>query len=475
LIVDDSRPDPPRVTFGERLYKVPRVRVLLWHGYLMSGTGSNIYTANVARSWKRAGHDVLVMCQERHPERLEFVDECAVMAPGGGLWRSPATSQSGRCRVLRPYIGDVLPVYVLDSYEGTEAKRFVDLSEEELTFYTQANIDALAAVIEDFDPEAIITGHEVMGPYIAREACAYSRKSYVAKLHGSALEYAVKLQERYQHFAASGLSAARYVVGGSRYMIDAASEALPGWKEKARVINPGCDVELFRPIEREIATKLRVCYVGKLIASKGVDHLLTALPLVEGEIEGVIIGFGGDETQLRSLWSALHAGDKVEALRLASLGDLFLHESLARFIEAQPQSYFDRAGTIDVSFAGRLDHEPLSKVLPTFDVLVAPSVVAEAFGMVAAEAAACGVLPVVPRHSGIGEAGAVLEAALDVEGMLCFDPATPIEGIAAAVTEIRSMSAGQREEKGAAAAEVARRLWSWEVVATKLLDLAAPA
>jgi glycosyltransferase involved in cell wall biosynthesis len=452
------------------------VRVLLWHGYLMSGTGSNIYTANVARSWKRRGHDVLVMCQERHPERFDFVDAYVELTPDdsgtAGLLPAPHTPGQGACRVVRPYIGEVLPVYVLDAYEGIEAKMFIDLTDNELALYTDLNIDALAFVIEEFQPEAIITGHEVMGPYIAREAGERTGSTYVAKLHGSALEYAVKLQDRYRHFADEGLTAARYVIGGSRYMIDAASAVLPGWSDRARVINPGCDVDLFRPVERDASQKLRVGYVGKLIASKGVDHLLAALPLVGADIEAVIVGFGGDEDQLRALWAALHAGERAEAIALALQGDLAAHRSLRAFIERQPDAYFERAGTITVDFPGRLDHGPLSKVLPTFDVLVAPSVVPEAFGMVAAEAAACGVLPVVPGHSGIGEAGAVLEEALGLDGSLVFDLADPVTGIAASVNAVLALPQKVRAQKGAEASALARRLWSWDVVAAKLLDLA---
>jgi glycosyltransferase involved in cell wall biosynthesis len=453
------------------------VRVLLWHGYLMSGTGSNIYTANVARSWKRSGHDVLVMCQERHPEQFDFVDSHMELDPGDAATADlhPALDCGvrGSCNVVRPYIGNVLPVYVLDAYEGIAAKTFVDLTDRELTTYTDLNIDALAAVIKEFEPDAIITGHEVMGPYIAREACRRSEATYVAKLHGSALEYAVKLQDRYRHFADEGLTAARYVIGGSRYMIEAASAVLPGWKEKARVINPGCDVDLFQPVERDASHKVRVGYVGKLIASKGVDHLLAALPLLDGDFEAVIVGFGGDEEQLRLLWTALHNGDRETALAIASRGDIAAHRSLAEFIAGQPTSYFERAGLIPVQFPGRLDHGPLSTLLPTFDVLVAPSVVPEAFGMVAAEAAACGVLPVVPDHSGIGEAGAVLESELHLEGALIFDSADPIYGIARAVNGLFALSAVERRQKGAEAAALARRLWSWDVVATKLLGLAA--
>jgi glycosyltransferase involved in cell wall biosynthesis len=444
----------------------------------MSGTGSNIYTSNVARSWKRSGHDVLVVCQERHPERFGFVDGFVSLGAGNEApdLRALAAGdqQDGSCVVVRPYIGEVLPVYVLDAYEGIEAKTFVDLTDDELTLYTNTNIEALRSLIDEFQPEAIITGHEVMGPFIAREACAPTGSAYVAKLHGSALEYAVKLQDRYQHFAAEGLDAARYVVGGSRYMIDAASQVLPGWESKARVINPGCDVDLFRPLARPPSDELRVGYVGKLIASKGVDHLLAALPLLERNAEVVIVGFGGDDEQLRSLWAALHRGDKQDALEIAAGGGLGPHISLREFIDGQPPSYFERAGTIGVQFPGRLDHEPLSKVLPTFDVLVAPSVVPEAFGMVAAEAAACAVLPVVPGHSGIGEAGAVLEAELDMDGALIFDPAAPIAGIARAVNGLLERPGAERRQKGAEASAVARRLWSWDVVAAKLLDLAAP-
>jgi glycosyltransferase involved in cell wall biosynthesis len=280
------------------------------------------------------------------------------------------------------------------------------------------------------------------------------------------------LQDRYRDFASKGLDAARCVVGGSRYMIEAASAVLPGWEDRARVVNPGCDVDLFRPMERSGSSPLRVGYVGKLIASKGIDHLLAALPLLEVDAEIVIVGFGGDEGQLRALWAALHEGDRGEATRIASEGDIGAHTSLREFIGAQPQSYFDRAQRIEVSFPGRVDHGPLSKVLPTFDVLVAPSVVPEAFGMVAAEAAACGVLPVVPGHSGIGEAGAVLEEALGLEGTLVFDPADPIAGIAASVNAILAMPPEQRRHKGAEATALARKLWSWNVVAQKLLALA---
>ena len=181
------------------------MKILLWHGYLLSGSGSNLSTVNIARIWRSEGHDVLLMCQERYAREFAFVDAAGEFNADNTSFELSETEHevaTGRLRVLRPNIGDVLPVYVFDEYEGFIAKRFVDVTDEELERYTSANIRAMVTAIEEHQPDAIITGHEVMGPYIAREACKRTGTSYLAKLHGSALEYAVKEQpERYLEFA----------------------------------------------------------------------------------------------------------------------------------------------------------------------------------------------------------------------------------------------------------------------------------
>ncbi|MGZ4398962.1 MAG: hypothetical protein ACXVZ1_11175, partial [Gaiellaceae bacterium] len=62
------------------------MRILLWHGYLLGGTGSNVYTRALARSWSLAGHKVVVFSQESHPERFDL----------------------GGAQVVRPQIGRIL-------------------------------------------------------------------------------------------------------------------------------------------------------------------------------------------------------------------------------------------------------------------------------------------------------------------------------------------------------------------------------
>src|SRR5213596_2232173 len=102
------------------------MRVLLWHGYLLGGTGSNVYTQALAREWGRAGHDVTVVCQERHPELYDL----------------------GGARVVRPELpGGLLPVFVLDRYEGLEARLLQDFTAAERARYVALNAAALCALV----------------------------------------------------------------------------------------------------------------------------------------------------------------------------------------------------------------------------------------------------------------------------------------------------------------------------------------
>jgi glycosyltransferase involved in cell wall biosynthesis len=449
------------------------VKILLWHGYLLSGSGSNVYTANVAASWRRQGHEVLVMCQARDAARFDFVDNEGDFSDTNssfGLRPTGATAAPGRCDVVRPALGGLLPVYVYDDYEGFVVKRFVDLDGVELQNYVDRNVTAMETALRNFEPDVVITGHEVMGPFIAKVACGNTGHAYIAKLHGSALEYAVKIQDRYLEYAREGLGSAAAVVGGSRYMLEAAAAVIPGWSHKGCVVNPGVDVDLFKPLANK-SPATTVAYVGKLITEKGVHHLLAALGATHTEhLRAVIVGYGGDEDLMRSLWSALRAGDAVGATRVAE--DLTPNEHLMKWLGSATPLAMARFAAIPLEFTGRLEHGPLSKVLPTFDVLVVPSVVPEAFGMVAAEAAACGVLPLVPTHSGISEAGEAIEDKLGLPGLLRFDHLDPIAGIATGIDRLLAIDPPERLDMGIQAVELATERWSWDRVGDGLLAAA---
>src|SRR5829696_3471701 len=103
------------------------MKVLVFHGYLLRGTGSNVYNAALGEALARAGHELHLVCQDRDPLALSWVDAAGDW--DGGELRVAVRREPPRATVYRPDLGGLLPVYVPDRYEGVEARPYQDLSE----------------------------------------------------------------------------------------------------------------------------------------------------------------------------------------------------------------------------------------------------------------------------------------------------------------------------------------------------------
>jgi glycosyltransferase involved in cell wall biosynthesis len=473
------------------------MRVLLFHGYMLRGTGSNIYTANLARALAGLGHEVHLLCQDRQVQ-IDGVE------------------------IHNPDIHGLLPVYVKDPYEGFEVKAFSQLTEAELDRYIGANVAAVRGVSDAADGfDAALAGHLVMGPCILARA---GIGDFAAKIHGSALEYTVKPDPRFLPYAEEGMNAARCVLVGSRHTAEslwAAIPSVPELKAKTRLGPPGVDTEAFLPRvarrrgppiaegsrsesehmgegrrDRTRGPGRRVVFVGKLIVSKGVDLLIAAWPLVRAmhpDAELKIAGYGEYEQGLRRLLTALDSGDMDNAREVAKLGRGLEGGSaeplpiLSAFLADPPDGYLDAArGMADsVEFIGRLEHDEVAELLPEAEALVMPSTFPEAFGMVAAEAAACGVLPVSAGHSGMLEVSRKLAATLPAGAaeLVSFSVEKgAVEAIADRLNRWFELPEDERAEARKALVLTAQKLWSWEGVARGVLrasagqldDLSAP-
>ena len=493
------------------------MRVLVFHGYLLRGTGSNIYNANLARALAGLGHEVHLLCQDRDAGELGWVD--AVGSWKGGkleVERLREPDGAGSATVYVPDIGGLLPVYVRDAYAGFEVKAFPELTDEELGRYLEANVEAVRDVVfAAGEPDAALANHLVMGPLVLARALG---GGFAAKVHGSALEYTVKPNPRFLPHAREGAAAASGILVGSRHTAESLWAALPDLdlEEKTRLGPPGVDLAEFAPVppgdrapaltglaarieavdgeegfgrdRAAAAAALReaaagegplVLFVGKLILSKGVDLLLAAWPLVRRshpDARLLLVGFGGWEDGARRMVAALGGGNLDELRALAAAGRGTEGEEpaplpiLSRFLEDPPPGYLEAArGTgPSVSFAGRLEHSEVAELVPHTDGLVMPSTFPEAFGMVAVEAAAAGVLPISAGHSGMREASAQLAPVLpeDLRDLISFEVAPgAVEGLAERLDRWLAVPAGRRREIGAALRERVAELWSWEAVA----------
>lgn len=55
--------------------------LLMVHGYLFEGSGSNVYVQNIACNWKQQGHKVTVVCQDRFGAKRQGVDDFIIGSP----------------------------------------------------------------------------------------------------------------------------------------------------------------------------------------------------------------------------------------------------------------------------------------------------------------------------------------------------------------------------------------------------------
>jgi glycosyltransferase involved in cell wall biosynthesis len=415
------------------------MRILLWHGYLLGGTGSNVYTRAVAREWSRAGHDVTVVSQERAPEQYDLGDVAFV----------------------RPELpGGLLPVFVLDRYEGLEAARLPELTRPQLEAFVEANAAALRALAP---ADLVFANHVLLGGPVG----AASGLPYAVKAHGSELEYSMRGNAELSEWGRESLVGATATFVGSEH-IRRVLEEVVGRVEPVHEVPPGVDVELFRPQGRDEALAAllaearddppnpgnaeerlpddgnaerladflagdepTIVYYGKLIEQKGVQLLLRALRHVDAR--AVIVGFGDYRAGLEAM-------------------------APARTL-----------------FTGPLEHRHLVHLLALADVSVVPSIFPEAFGMVAAEAAAAGTPPLVARHSGLAEVAAGIEAEYpaDRRDLVSFERGDARD-LAAKLNAVLALDPAERRALGEAARRAVVARWSWSRIADDLLRLSLP-
>jgi glycosyltransferase involved in cell wall biosynthesis len=410
------------------------MRILLWHGYLLGGTGSNVYTRQLARAWTHAGHDVTVFSQEPRPAAYDL----------------------GGARTVRPDVGGLLPVFVLDRYEGYEVKLVGDCTTDELARWVEANA---AALREHLPADLVFCNHVLLGGPVG----AATGARYAVKAHGSELEYAMRGNPALAAWGRDSLRRAEAVFVGSAH-IRRVLEDVCGHLDRVHEVPPGVDIDDWHPADRAQALtallaearrdppnpgnsrerlpdegnvgrlerflagdRPTVVYFGKLMRNKGVHVLLEALEGVDAR--AVIVGFGEDRAELEQL-----------------------------------------AGP-DALFTGPLEHRHLVHLLALADACVVPSIFPEAFGMVAAEAAAAGCPPIVARHSGLAEIAAGLAEAYPpwlrhLAGFATGDA----DDLRAKLGELLALGTADRTAIREAARRAAVERWSWTSVADRLLE-----
>jgi glycosyltransferase involved in cell wall biosynthesis len=538
--------------------------ICILHGYLLDGSGSNLWTGSILRTLCQAGETVHVMCQEPHPERYDYVatairyDENA--EPRTVLERK--VPYPGRCILHKPTLGGVLPVYVWDKYEEYDkVVPMVDLDDATIEDYLRRNVAVLEKVLSTHPIAAVHVNHAVLMSVVAERVCGPRSIPFAVMPHGSAIEYAVKKDPRFYRFAARALERAAciFVIGPEmRQRVVSVFAEMPGILEKTEELNLGVDTALFGPVEPahrwqniqrleevlrdvergkhpDLTTTMRhrlgdtvdravlrkalsqasdytakhtdancevklrsvkweqekvLLFVGRLIASKGIQCAVAALPFIlkaEPHARLLVVGHGPMREPMEAMLWALDHGKRILFSHLVEWGrylegarepEPLIH--VQRYLEALEQQdlldeYFRCAQEMHIServiFTGYLTHRELRYLFPCCDVALFPSVVAEAGPLVFLEAMASGVFPLGVYHAGMATSIDTAAEALPRESAelmkLRLDEEHTVEDIVSAT--VAALKLGRTH--AADLRRVAVERYDWRAVAKKLVTI----
>ena len=236
------------------------MRIGLFHGYELSGSGSNEYTHYLAHALHEQGHTVHVICKEYAPEKFPYFNTVTAWNEKGvpEIIRSKEPNGAS-CYLHQLPKGDIYPVYLTDKQREGNVRSFINMTDDELHNFKSLNARVLRSIIENNSLDILHCNHVVYQPEIAREVCKDLNVPFVVYPHGSAIEYTVKLDERFKVAAQRGLRDAQGIIVGNQEMARRLHKIYPEDKDafdaKLNMVGVGVDTSLFNPVSKENRAK----------------------------------------------------------------------------------------------------------------------------------------------------------------------------------------------------------------------------
>lgn len=328
------------------------MKILLISHFPLEGSGSGVYTKNIAKSLVKEGNEVCIIMPE-NTKNYNLIEGVKIH-PVYFSWKEK--------------IEDAIPFnFPCFTTHPRSMVNFYDLTKEQLEVYEEAFREAIRQEIEEFKPD-IIHGQHV---WILSSIASEFDIPLVVTAHGTDI-MGYQKDNKFHKYADKVIDKCKRIVTISKDSDELVRTTYKNVIKKNIIIKNGYDPEIFYPHSYDKQEVLKefginkefdkiVSFVGKLTNFKGIDILLKACKKYENNnILTLIAGNGELFKELNEL---------KDKLRLKN-----------------------------VVFLGNKPHETLRKIYNIADVSIVPSR-REPFGLVALEAMACGT-PVVGTNQG---------------------------------------------------------------------------
>ncbi|MFW6035094.1 MAG: glycosyltransferase family 4 protein [Halothermotrichaceae bacterium] len=321
------------------------MKILLVNHFPLHGSGSGVYTKNIAQKLVEKGHQVrVIVVANEYSSGYDFKVK-------------------------------TIPYYKFPCFttHPESSKKFSDLSRQEMNDYLNKFKTTILKETDDFQPDIIHCQHIWVAPYAALK----TNVPYIITAHGTDIK-GYKKYRSYRNMALRAASGAERIIAISKQVYSEVKSYYNISEDKIELIWNGYNNKIFKKMEvnkKEVLNDLVpdfsgrakhiVSFVGKLCEFKGVDLLIKAAEIYQKRFPSSVTLITG-------------AGE--------------LYDDLHQMVE--------KRNLDSIYFTGNLPQEKVALINNIADVAVVPSRV-EPFGLVALEALGCGTPVIASRAGGL--------------------------------------------------------------------------
>ncbi len=460
-----------------------RKHICLLHSYGVDGSGSSVYTIDLANELVKFGYRVSVICHETRLSHLKNNNKQLNLKNVHIPYCE--TRKSEFVTVFSLFTKNTFVAY--DRPELSNTKPINEASHDEIMQHTDEIYKFLNYLNCKNPIEQILVNHLSVLNLVASQFGKKNNVPFKTIVHGTFLEYAINRNLYFKKLVTYSLEQTSAIFVLNESVKSRFLKTFDRFTEKVKIVPPGLNQTYFDTNQvspQVLASEHKVIsYVGRISLDKGLHCLLVILPLLslKHKFTLKIAGDGPDLPFLKDTMNLLSQGRFREYYEKCEeyIGET-RDKDIARLLLNPLKNYLakyelNKLNTIDfelnVDWLGHLSKQGLEKLYKKSEYNVLTSLVPEAHPLVICEALACGTMTIAKNFSGITELYSDLDDYLsgseDKDYQIEDDHTTFIEELFKVCD--RYLQKNTLKELSPQLKEFAKKSYSWSSLARKIL------